>query len=559
MYKYDKNTKFGVCVFFTINLILFTIPTAFATEEKSNAELDAFKVISQLRLENARDLLKKDIQTLSVRVDAQDKRIDSQNSHIDQSLSLLSIVLGVLGIVFAVGSFVGYFSVRSRALKQAEASAEEWFNKNAANIQSEIESLRDKLKELERAADTNFINHKEKMKEKETLADKAVGDLQKLISSSPNVEGEKSTDGNSSRAQPLSDKISEALAQVAMATKDKPESKFDFNDYNFRAFDSFRNGDIESAIQFWRAAAYHHTATSDASYQALLNVGRALDLLARHDEAISVFDDILERNSQQNSENSKAIEIQALNGKALSLAAKNEYDLSLEVYNLILDKISRAGSSLSKELIVESLGNRAVALERKGECEEPLKIYDGILKEYSGKGSDDLHQMLLNITVSALRTLARLRRYEEFDARFEKMVSEFGEKKTTRTKRYISLALNSKGFSLLCLAKEGWLDEESRNTTLANARTLFEEGVELNPTNPNIFGNLAYCKHLLGLPESDLKWQLGRAVELGGKNLYEDTLGDLDIFPVSEVDEAFRRILDDVMSAYQSKEGRGVS
>ncbi|NMZ24623.1 hypothetical protein HBO02_19575 [Pseudomonas proteolytica] len=559
MERLDKNKKNDLRVFFTVDQLAISSASASAAEKKPDAELDSFKVLSQLRLESTRDLLKKDIQTLAVRIDAQDKRVDSQNAHIDQSLSLLGIVLSVLGIVFALGSLVGYFSVRSRALKQAEASSEEWFNKNAATIQEEIESLREKLKILEVAADTNFISHKEKMKEKETLADKAVVDIQKLIRLPPNAKGEKGSDESSGPAQPLSDNISEALEQVAMATKNKPESEFDFNDYNFRAFDSFRKGNKESAIQFWSAAAYHHTATSDASYQALLNVGRTLSQIARYDKAIEVFNDILERNSQQSSESSKIIEIQALNGKALGLAEKKEFDLSLDVYNLILEKIGRAGNAVPADLVVESLGNRAVALEGKGEFEEALKIYDEILSKYSSKGSGDLERMILNVTNSALRTLARLKRYEEFDARFEKMVSYFGGATSDRARRCISRALNSKGFSFLCLAKENWSDEEWRKGLLANACKLFEEGLELSPNQETLLGNLAYCKHLLGLPEQDYKFLLIKAIDLGRKTFYKDTLGDLDVFPVTEVDDAFRIVLDAVMNTVQSPMIKGIS
>ena len=555
MQELEKKKNNRIILMFAFGVLAFFSCLTFAAEKEPDADLSTFKLVSQLRLESTRDLLKKDIQNLAIRIDAQEKRVDSQNSHIDQSLSLLSIVLGVLGVVFAVGSFVGYFSVRSRALKQAEMSAEEWFNKNSGKVQGDIEALREKLKSLDAAADTDFISHKEKMKEKETLADKAVVDLQKLISSSPDTESKKNSDEGSNAAQALSEIESQALAQVAMATRDKPESKYGFDDYNFRAFDSFRRGDKESAIQFWRAAAYHHTATPSASYQALLNIARTLDQLARHDEAISIFDDILERNSQQRSESSKIIEIRALNGKALSLAAKKDYGASLDVYNIILDRIAEAGDSIPEELVIESRGNRAVALERNGEYEKALDAYDQILKEYGGKKSSDLEPVILNVTVSALRALARLRRYEEFDIRFEKMVAKLGGASSALSKRSISFALNSKGFSLLCLAKEQWGDEEKRKSLLMQACSILEDGVKLNQGNANILGNLAYCKYLLGLSSEEFKPELASAISLGGKGLYEETLEDLLIFPIPDVDEKFRKILDDVMNNYHS--GRG--
>lgn len=550
MQKLEKKKNKRIILMFAFSMLAFSSCFTFAAGKKTDTDLNTFKLISDLRLENTRDLLKKDIQNLAIRIDAQEKRVDSQNSHIDQSLSLLSIVLGVLGVVFAVGSFVGYFSVRSRALKQAELSAEEWFNKNAGKVQGDIEALREKLKGLDAAADTNFISHKEKMKEKETLADKAVVDLQRFLSSPPDKKSEKDADEDVSGAQPLSETVSEALAQVAMATKDKPESKFDFNDYNFRAFDSFRRGDKESAIQFWRAAAYHHTATPSASYQALLNIARTLAQLSRHDEAISIFDDILDRNSQHSSKNSKLIEIRALNGKALSLAQKRDFDQSLEVYNLVMDKISEAGGNVPEELIIDSLGNRAVALEMIGEYEEALKVHDEILKEYGDKKTGDSESVMLNVTVCALRALARLRRYEEFDARFEKMVAKLEGKSSAISNRYISLALNSKGFSLLCLAKEQWADEEQRRIVLTQACELLKKGVELNPVHANILGNLAYCKYLLGFPSVEFKSQLASAISLGGKDLYRDTLEDLAIYPIPDVDDEFRKILDDVMNIH---------
>jgi len=74
-----------------------------------------------------------------------------------------------------------------------------------------------------------------------------------------------------------------------------------------------------------------------------------------------------------------------------------------------------------------------------------------------------------------------------------------------------------------------------------------------------LLGNIAYSKHLLGSSEQDVKSYLIKAIDLGGRKLYEDTLGDLDIFPVAVVDDAFRKILDAVMDAYQSRKIRGVS
>ena len=508
-------------------------PTTFAAEKKQEADLAAYKELSQVRLESTRDLLQKDIQNISIRADAQDKRIDTQNSHIDQSLSLLGSVLAVLGIVIPLAGLAGYFSVARRAKKEAQqeakATAIQWFQTHENNLQKQLNALETKLQQLEGQAETNFNTHLQRV---QIGADEAILVMQQSIRE-PNIE---KTD--------LTERAEKALSEAATAATNKPESNYTFTDWNNRAFDAFRKGDFDGAIRFWRAATNDKSTTPLLIAQAMLNVGSTLTKLKRFDEAIAVCDDYLAFTDKTHNFESGIATI--LNIKALCQWSKSHRNESINTLNELINRFSGSDRLSLKEQVGHALFNKSAYLTEIGHFEEAIAICDNIVKRFENEQNVSLMARAASAFVKKIYICGELERFDQARTAYKEVINRFGHSKESEVRREISRAKNGYGYRLLCQAKKNWEEQENSLSQLQQAYTLFTEVTAEDQTSAIALGNKAYCGHLLYFPAEDILDALTQALELGGEPLYQGTLEDLQIYPVPERDDSFRVILDEL-------------
>lgn len=517
-----------------IFLTLIAAP-AMSNEKKEQSDLAVYKEISQSRLDNARDLLQKDIQALSVRLDVQDKRLDTQNAHIDQSLSILGTLLSYLGIVLALAGLAGYVSVQSKAKKEAQreakATTNEWFERSSADVQIRLNALQSKLDTLENQAESNFSSHMQLLIDKQALADLAMKNIQQSI-----IEAR-------SLYQAIPEGEAQALAEAAQATKNKPEVHFTFTDWNYRAFDALSKGDKENAIQYWLAAAKSNSISPIAKSQALFNAGTTLANLNRHDEAVAIFDEILQTFDERSMPDLERNVAQALNGKIVSLGIQARYDEALANADLFLERFINSQQPDVQTEIRTALLHKSVTFQKMERHDDCLVTYDEILKRFEQSEDENAKAWCLTALTSKGITLNKMGRNEEGIAILDSIIAKHAEDETETIRKEVGKAMNSKGYWLLCKAKENWADTVRRIRFLEQAHTILMQAIIYYPKNAFILGNLAYNSHLRSDSTIDVTNFLKEALSIGKKNLYEETINDLNVFPLGPRDDAFRDLL----------------
>ncbi|MNR23182.1 hypothetical protein D3C85_1401890 [compost metagenome] len=99
---------------------------------------------------------------------------------------------------------------------------------------------------------------------------------------------------------------------------------------------------------------------------------------------------------------------------------------------------------------------------------------------------------------------------------------------------------------MLLEAKRCWSDEVERTDMLTRAATIFEDAAIDYPGNAYILGNQAYCAHLLGCARDDVATRIDHALRIGRQSIYDATIGDLKLHPVTNIDDAFHALICEV-------------
>jgi tetratricopeptide (TPR) repeat protein len=407
-------------------------------------QLDSLKESTQLKIESLKDSSRKDLDLVLAKFDGVDKRVDAQNSKIDQGLDLLGNLLSGLGIVLTVFGVFSFLSVQSKAKKEAERVAKDWFDENSVSLKTKFDLLQERLSELELQAKESFEKH---VLWVQAGASDARQQMQRQLAS-PLSNSVVKSDINAQSAL--------ALAEVAEVARGKSEQDYSFTDVNNLAFNYYNEGDKASAARFWEKAARHTNATDDEVAESLFNLAVTYNQLGHPKKAISIYESLIDRFSEGESQRVRAYAAKAMLNKSFIQNSLGEHDSEREGYYKFLEWESK----------------------------------------YRQDGLND----------------------------------------------QVSRAYNGLGFLLLCEAKESWHDQHGRDEKLNAAKDFLERALSSNGKDSFVIGNLAYCAHVMGATEEEVRSKIKVALALGGEHLFVSTLKDFLIHPIAELDESFENI-----------------
>lgn len=539
------DRTFKVTTRIIILFVLGYLPLTSYSAANKNEQLDfnAYKDLAQVRLESTRDIIQKDVQALSSRLDIQDKRLDAQNSHLDQNLSLVGILLSALGVLLPLAGLVGYISVsrkarseaqleaQKEARKEAKITANEWFDAHANELQIRLDMLQKNLQKLEEQAETGFNLHIQRVQDG---ADLAIKEIQISVS------------GQSSHATDISENAVSALSEVATAAKNKPESQYTFIDWNNRAFDSYRKGEKERAARFWRDAADDESATPQQAARALSNAASAMCDLRHYGQAAEIYDELIRRFDGKGIEGLGSLIAAALNGKAGCLGLLERHDEAGALLDVIIPRLEKDETLSHSQYMAHAITNKVIGLVIKGLDDQADKFCDLFLHRFDKHTDQKIVQHLITIRSNKISILSRQKRTAEGDKIYDRTILQFGQSEDPEIKEEIGKLKNTQAFTLLCQAKEKWVDSQFRMKALHQAANIFDEIITTPPYFAIVLGNQAYCAYLLGQNEKDIREKLNKGLTMGGAWLYEETLKDLLINPVPEKDDAFKELLDEI-------------
>ncbi|HWR76338.1 MAG TPA: hypothetical protein VN283_03905 [Thiobacillus sp.] len=198
--------------------------------------------------------------------------------------------------------------------------------------------------------------------------------------------------------------------------------------------------------------------------------------------------------------------------------------------------------------IARALYNKGVALGQLGRREDEIVVYDDLLSRFGEATELPLREHVAKALLHKGVILGQLGRSGDEIAVYDDLLSRFGEATELPLREIMAIANNGKGFALLCRAKAQWHDTSARTAYLSSAANHFVAALEKTVTPDQrgvILGNQAYTAALSGEPEKQIHNLLQQALMLGCESLYQSTLKDLEISPVTE-DAKFRLLLDAV-------------
>lgn len=308
-------------IFLSCLLLLLPFSVLAADHPVNEAELAAYKELSQARTDALKESIQKDMQAQLAQIVAQDKRVDRQDKMLDSfsaRISDLSMFLTVFGLV---AGLLGYFTVSSRAKKEARIAAAEWIEKEG---QKAIDA---KLNEFDShlTAQKNAATAKREIFEGtiEKLSADALMQITERLSQISTSQ--KSMDRTVQKE--ISPVQSKALSEHVKALKLKPEAEYDDQDWIARALDAYSKKYIALAAEYWIQAARHSKVSAINAARSLNIAGGLLGKMNRIEEEIVVLDELISHyGSTQDTEVRKYV-VSALGSKgfALLLRAKEEW------------------------------------------------------------------------------------------------------------------------------------------------------------------------------------------------------------------------------------------
>jgi hypothetical protein len=582
----------------TIFVLLWGTAAAQAVQTSTAAlkdQLDALKELQQSKLESQKELQVKDIEAVRQQITAVDKRVDDQLTQLGQSVDRLGILITILGVgitvLLVLGGFLGYRNAKSEAKEAAsdaaKASAQEWFDKQAMVLKEKIEAMENKAALLHAEMD----QHAQGVQEH-------AADIAKAL-----ITAQESIGKTSTQAPSGLEESTKVLAQRDRELRASTEDSYSFDDWNTRAHAAYTNGALEDAGYFWLRAARVTNAGAANVAQVLINRAITQGDLNQREAAIATYDEVIRRfgeapelalrehvarallnkGSLQSKLNDNEAAIvtndellkrcveateprllkkvaMALVNKGVAQCRQNQLQAAMITFDEVLHRFGEAVEPHLRDAVAKSLVNKGIAQEQLNQYEAAIATYDETLRRF-GEDTD------LGIQIQVARALVnkgiaqdRGNQGGNHIATFDEVVRRFAEAAEPTIRQQVALALNGRGFHHLIQAKSLMQQEdpEAKLQLQIALENLNDAAHRCARPNGLILGNRAYVQYLLGNVDaaSDDFAEALRAPEDGGKGLYEATLKDLDINPLT-VDIEIRKMVEKAWATFQMLRGSG--
>lgn len=583
----------AVCLLF-VGSALTHMPVIAATS--TSEELSAFKELQQSKWEAQRDLQQKDTEALRQQIAAVDKRVDDQLTQVGQGVDRFGVVISAIGTgITVLLVFVGFFGYRNAkteakevATIEAKSSAEEWFK-------SKTESLIEQIAELERKAAHAQVQINARVQGLVAHADTRTAEIDAALRQ---VQG--SIGDPNLKSTPAQEEANKTLAERDQELKGTNEDSYSFDDWDTRAHAAYSASKLDEAAYFWLKAAGVPNAGAANVARVLLNRGITQAELKQYESAIATYDDVLRRFSEAIEPALREQVAAALVSKGSAQVRLEQHESAIDTYDDLLCRFSEATEPALREQVAVALVNKGNAQGRLEQHNTAIDTYDDLLRRFGGATELALRERVARAMLNKGITQAELKQYESAFATYDEVLSRFGEatesalveqiaralvnKGVTQSelkqyesaiatyddvsrrfgdatesalRKQVTIALNGAGFARLIWAKIlGPSTPNGQDTLRIALKNLNDAASRSTEPDGMVLGNRSYVQCLLGQTVSavsDLVSALHAPLN-GGQFIYEATLKDLEISPVSE-DATMLALLDRAWLDFNGKGG----
>ncbi len=184
---------------------------------------------------------------------------------------------------------------------------------------------------------------------------------------------------------------------------------------------------------------------------ALCGKGFRLGTLNRSEEAITVYDEVLQRFGDAAEPALRAQLANALVGKGFRLGTLNRSEEEITVYDEVLQRFGEATEPALRAHVAKALVNKGITLSSLNRHEEEITVYDEVLQRFGDATEPVLRARVATALVNKGVALGKLNRHEEAIMVYGEVLQRFGEATEPALQEQIAKSLVNKGVSLSSL------------------------------------------------------------------------------------------------------------
>jgi tetratricopeptide (TPR) repeat protein len=288
----------------------------------------------------------------------------------------------------------------------------------------------------------------------------------------------------------------------------------------------------------------------EVAAKALGNKGVTLDGLGRDEEAIGVYDEIIERFGAASEPALRVQVATALVNKGVRLRAHGLDEDAIEVYDRVIDWFGTASEPALRERVATAFGNKGGTLDGLGRVEGAITVYDEVVHLFGTASEPILREQVAKALYNKGHILDRMRDGDKAINAYDEIIDRFGKAIEPFLREQVAKALVNKGGTLYGLSRVdkaiavfeevlrlyGTANEPSLREQVAKA--LFNKGVALGAVDRSDDAIAAYDEVIgrFGMAnESSLRESVAKAFGNKGDALERLGRGDEAIILYDEI------------------------
>ena len=453
--------------------------------------------------------LDKENAVLIAKIEAQNNRIadlslaaTQQGNHIaavSNQTTTLGNYISIGGVFITVLLiFTGFFTYRngkSEAKETAQQEARTWIDQHAAKLAQQVADLEAKVQKATQDIDGHIEAVAMSADDAQTRIKTNTAAMAKAAELL--LRPEKASSGDTADQE-----ASRQITRISEELKTKPESEFTSADHFARGLAIFNAGNYEGALSSFEAAYSEPTLSAPDAARYLFAQGVALSRLDRKSQAITVYDELVQR-----------------------FGADSSPGVRKQVASAMFNRGFQIGELLGPE--------------------KAITAYDEMVQRFGADSSPGVREPVAKAMVNRGIEISKLHGPEKAIATYDELVQRFGDDSSPGVREQVADAKNGAAFSAMLLAKGNWNQVPLRAQHLQRALALLESLVEQAINNPMYSGNLGYCHFLLDNTAAARKWTQA-CLETGGEAQLEAQRGDAKLHRVEPQDTAYEALLDEL-------------
>lgn len=291
--------------------------------------------------------------------------------------------------------------------------------------------------------------------------------------------------------------------------------------------------------------------------RALVNKGFTQGELKHSEEEFASYDEVIRRFGEATEAALREPVAKALLNKGVAQSQLNQFETAIATYDELIRRFGEAPEAALHEQVASALVNKGFTQSQLKQFETAIVTYDEVIRRFGEAPELALRELVARALLYKAVAQGQLKQSEAEVATYDEVIRRFGQAPEAALRELAAEAWNGKGFLKLLLAKACWTqDPREAQRFLSDALINLGQAIGHAPkASGMVLGNRAYVRYLQGDAKGAQEdfVQALHAEEDGGKTLYEATLKDLDIHPISE-DTDLRVLLQRLWQAHSNNQ-----